>query len=309
MMQKPIKKPFLLMLLTWLAMNCYGQLDPLYSQYMFNVQAYNPAYAGTWDHLGFMILVRNQWVGFEGAPNTNALTVQAPLNNKNIGAGFTLINERIGQIRRLGISVDYSYRLLLGTDLSLRFGVKGGMNNYFNDLGSYALINPNDPVFVTDQVSINRLNFGVGTYLSSDKFYAGLSVPRLLQNELSNNTNTFELQNLILIGGYVFPITESIDFKPSFNLRYSAGLPMNADLNLSVLLHERFWLGALYRTSSLLAFGLNANVLISNNLRIGYAFDFSGPQQLQSFNYGTHEIMISYEIDVERTRYASPRYF
>lgn len=291
----------------------FGQQDPMYSQYMFNIQAFNPAYAGTWQSIGIMALGRHQWVGFEGAPTTYTLTVQAPLRNENVGLGLSVINDEIGIEKRLAVFADYSYRLKVTDDVSLRFGLKAGFTNYENDLNAYRLYVPEggtDPAFqgVIDKKFMP--NFGVGAFMHSEKFYAGFSIPKVLQNDFENgveNYNTsYELRHMTLIGGYVVELSDAVKFKPSFNARYMKGSPIVTDINASFLFADRFWIGAMYRTAE--TFGFNTQFIINEKLRLGYAIDFN-TSNISSYNDGIHEVMISYELNFVKSRYTSPRYF
>lgn len=290
-----------------------GQQDPMYSQYMFNIQAYNPAYAGTWESIGMMTLGRHQWVGFTGGPETYTFTMQAPLRKKNVGVGLSVISDNIGKEKRMAVFSDYSFRFNISHDVSLRLGLKAGFTNYDHNLYDHTVYVPgggNDPAFegVIDKKFMP--NFGVGAFLSSDKFYAGFSIPKILQNDFELGTDnydtSYELRRMTLIGGYVFGLGEVVKFKPSVIARYFAGSPIVADVNASFLFADRFWIGAMYRTAE--AFGFNTQFIIGQKLRLGYAIDFN-TSNISSYNNGIHEVMVSYELNFLKTKYTSPRYF
>jgi type IX secretion system PorP/SprF family membrane protein len=145
-----------------------------------------------------------------------------------------------------------------------------------------------------------------GAFLHSELYYVGFSVPKLLQNEVRVNTNQFEMLHFTFIGGYVFDMSEMIKFKHSFNARFHKTLPMLIDINASVLLSNRFWIGAMYRSNN--SFGFNTNYIIDDKLRIAYSYDFTN-SRLSMFSNGTHEIMISYELTFKKDKFDSPRYF
>lgn len=302
-----------LLVLLAVAKGSYGQQDPLYSQYMFNVQAYNPAYAGTWQSIGFMALGRYQWVGFDGGPETQTFTIQSPMRNENVGLGLSVINDRIGEEKRFAVFSDYSYRLKLDQNVYLRLGIKAGFTSYQNDLSkyiTYTSVDDHDPAF--DGVIEERFmpNFGIGAFLHSPSYYVGLSVPKMMQNDFEQGPEKIktelEMRHFTLIGGYVFELSESLKFKPSFITRYVKGSPVVGDLNASFLLNDKLWLGAMVRTVG--EFGFNTQFVINNKLRLGYAVDFD-TSQIRKYHNGTHEIMVSYELSSVKTRYASPRYF
>jgi hypothetical protein len=55
------------------------------------------------------------------------------------------------------------------------------------------------------------------------------------------------------------------------------------------------------------SFGFIAQWIFEEKLRIGYSIDFT-TSKLKSFQNGTHEVMISYEIGTKR-RWSDPRMF
>src|SRR5680860_1272177 len=122
-----------------------AQQDPMYTQYMFNTQIINPAYAGTWESVGFMVLGRQQWAGLDGAPQTYTFTMQAPLKNEKVALGLNLISDKVGLEKRLYMFADYSYLVKLNEKTNLRLGLKGGFTNYSNDLNACLLYTSPSP--------------------------------------------------------------------------------------------------------------------------------------------------------------------
>jgi type IX secretion system PorP/SprF family membrane protein len=293
------------------ALTSFGQQDPDYTQYMFNQQSMNPAYVGSWESIGFMALNRKQWVGFDGSPSTQTFAFQTPLQRENIGLGLSVVNDQIGYEKKFSVSADYSYRLKLNDDLSLRLGMKAGFTNYSNDLTKYQLDSHNQP----DQMFQGEIdqkfmpNVGIGAFLHSKKFYLGLSVPKLINNEFRSNENfsTYaEMRHFFLSGGYVFDLGENVKFKPTFLAKATLGSPLQLDLSGNFLIKEKFWLGAMLRTGD--AYGFIAQWVFNKKLRIGYAIDFT-TTNMRNYQDGVHEIMISYELTFLKTRIPSPRYF
>lgn len=282
-----------------------AQQDPMYTQYAFNTQTINPAYAGTWESMSFMVLGRNQWVGIDGAPQTYTFSMQAPFKNEKFALGLNLISDKVGFEKRFYMFADYSYMLQVTEKSRLRLGLKGGFTSYSNNLLEYETNAPGsgtyDPAF---QGEISRKfvpNFGIGAFLYSNNYYVGFSIPKILSNDFENNYNnysvTFEMRHYYLVAGYVFNLGENLKFKPATLVKASfspeASSPIQADLSANFLIKERVWLGASYRTGD--SFGFIAQLLINQKLRVGYAYDYT-ISNLQHFNSGTHEIMVSYEI-------------
>ncbi len=289
----------------------FAQQDPMYSQYMFNTQVLNPAYVGSWETIGFMALTRLQWAGVDNAPQTNTFSVQGLLNNKKVGLGLSVITDKLGYEKRMMIMGDYSYKLELNNDTYLRFGIKAGLSNYSNDLNRYLIHDPNDQQFqgVIDEKLIP--NFGVGAFLHSQRYYFGVSIPKFLETDFENQkensyTTTAETRHWFVMGGYVLPVNNNIQFKPSFLTKIVAGAPLQVDINANFLFNEKFWAGAMFRTSK--AYGINLQYIINGRFRIGYAVDYGSGSYYKKSN-GIHEIMLSYELRKRRKFFKSPRYF
>ncbi len=296
------------------ALTSNAQQDPMYTQYMFNTQTINPAYAGTWESLGFMALGRHQWTGWDGAPRTYTFTMQAPLKNERVALGLNVINDKLGYEKRFYLFADYSYLVPISEKTNLRFGLKGGFTNYSHDLSAHNILDPGDPAFSGEITHSFKPNFGVGAFLYSKRAYVGLSIPKIVNSTFDTNTENFtiegEIRHYFLIAGAVFDLGENVKFKPtalakaSFTSEY--GTPLQLDFTGNFLIKEKLWLGAMYRTGD--SFGFIAQFLFAEKLRIGYAIDFS-TSNLRNYNNGTHEVMISYELRFRKEEVVSPRYF
>lgn len=290
----------------------HAQLDPMFTQYMFNTQAINPAYAGMWDKIGFFSLVRRNFAGIDRAPFTQLLSFHTPVANKYVGVGFNIINDHIGREDRLSIFGDYSFKVLLTEDLYLRLGLKFGFLNYKNPLYQYQLYPDNqyDPAFQGEVNNKFMPNFGVGAFLYKDNFYISLSVPKLIVNDFAANVNNFsslaEARYVYLTAGCIMGMPKSVKFKPSILLRYTAGTPLEFDLAGNFNFKDRFELGAMLRTAS--SVGFIAQWLYNRKVRIGYALDIP-ITQIFNFQYGCHEFMVSYDIDFYGRGYMKEHYF
>lgn len=286
-----------------------GQQDPLYSQYMFNTLAFNPAYAGSANVFTVMALSRHQWVGFDGAPATQTVLAHTPLKAQNLALGFSAINDKIGPSHQTAVYGDFAYRIRTGTDSRLSFGLKGGMNVYQADLASLTSVEV-DPANIN--ISGQLLpNVGFGLYWHGPRYYLGASAPKLLENKMSTVSGNVlvpstEARHYFLMGGYVFDLSRDLKFKPSFIFRTVEGAPLSLDINGSFLLRERIWFGAMYRLGN--AFGVMGQYQVSDQFRVGYAFDLT-TTRIGAYNAGTHEIMLSYDFRFMKGKTISPRYF
>ncbi len=287
----------------------YAQQDPMYSQYMFNTLAVNPAYAGSADVFTVMALSRHQWVGFNGAPSTQTLLAHTPLPAENMALGLSVLNDKVGPTRQTSAYADYAYRIRTGATSRLAFGLKAGVNLYQADLASLTSVDP-------DVASVNVKgkilpNFGFGLYWHSQRGYLGASIPKLLENDIdavneAGIVTVSEVRHYFLSGGYVVDLDRSVKFKPSFMVRLVPGAPISVDVNANFLFRERIWLGAMYRVGN--AFGVLAQYQVNDQFRIGYAFDLT-TTKIGAYNAGTHEIMLNYDLRFFTGRTVSPRYF
>lgn len=307
-----IKRTSLVAMLVLAAFFSKGQQDPMYSQYVYNLQTVNPAYAGAWGTIGFLGLSRLQWVGMEGHPATQTFSFQMPINSKNVGIGFNVIHDKVGLETKISVAFDYSFRINLNTKTTLRFGIKGGFTNYSNNMTSYSQYPDGvvDPAFQAIVTNKFMPNIGVGVYLEAPRYFVSLSLPKIIQNNFQSNVTNFstksEIRHFFLTGGMLFPISEFLKFKPTFMTHVVAGAPFEYDLSANFLLGNKVWLGGMYRSGD--AVSLMVSWIINQNLRIGYAHDFT-TTELNNYQRGVHEIMLTYEIALARRKFISPRYF
>jgi len=292
----------------------FAQQEAMYTHYMYNTLAVNPAYAGTRDAMTFTALHRSQWVGFEGAPTTQTFTMHTPLRNKKIGIGISVINDVIGPDRNTGFYVDYSYKLRINKKAQLGLGLKAGLSLLKSSLSSLDLDDSNDPVFNNDVASKLLPNFGFGAYYFTDKWYVGFSIPRLLENNYSDNSiegsaNVFgDGKHYYIIGGANFKIADKIDFRPVSLIKINAGAPMEIDLTAMFVYDNKFSLGIMGRSGD--AIGILASIMVLEQLEVGYSFDWSFINSTKVYNAGSHEIFLRYDLVFKNeARIHSPRYF
>jgi type IX secretion system PorP/SprF family membrane protein len=289
-----------------------AQQQALFTQYTQNPLTVNPAYAGSNDALNVVALSRIQWTGFDGAPKTTSLTIHSPVQGGKIGAGLTILNDKIGPENSTGFFADFSYKLQLGTNSNLRLGLRAGGSVYSAKLGDLDLVKADDPAFASNISGKFLPNFGFGAYFNTDKFFAGFSVPKLLSNQISfndglkNTTAYTERQHIFLIAGGLFPLTPNLKIKPSVGLRYVVGAPASVDLTANFLISEKIWLGAFHRIKD--SFGGIVQLQVTEQFRFGYSYDYT-TSKMRTYNNGTHEIMLSYDFIFKRSNIKSPRYF
>lgn len=281
-----------------------AQQDPMYTQYMENLQVINPGFAGSAEKASFMVVARNQWVSFEGAPQTRTFSFYAPLSNDKVGIGFSLMSDKIGPLNQTGVYFDYSYFLKMGFNYKLGMGIKSGFSFYRSALTDLETVTP-DPIYSRDIYRNFLPNFGVGAFLFSDDTYVGFSVPKLIQNRINRHKYSSEYVSreevhFYMVAGKELKLNEDVSMKSHSMLKLVKDAPVSFDLTAMLGIKEGFWFGGMYRMSN--AWGMLVQFYPVREILIGYSYDitFSG---LNAFNNGTHEIMLSYNFNLFSAAY------
>jgi len=284
-----------------------GQQDPLFSQYLFNQSMINPAYTGVNDVMNASLFSRRQWVGLEGAPQTNTLNASASIINNKVGVGLLISRDTYGVNKNTEYQAMYSYKIDLLNGKSLSFGLQTGYIDYRYDY-SKLLLEQTDQALELVDAEIAKVNFGSGIYFKTNQFYLGASVPRMLNMETQsiNGTSTVHKRHFYVSAGYVFDQLIALKFKPSVLIKVVEGQPISIDLNASFLLLETLWVGATIRNFN--AVGINSQFEINDMFRLGYSFEY--PLNTVGTNtFGTHEIMFSVDLEVFKNNAIGRRYF
>ncbi len=240
-----------------------AQQDAQYTQYMFNTMSVNPAYAGSRGQLSIAALYRAQWVGLDGAPTSQTLNLHSPIRNSKLGYGVSIVNDEIGDgvVQETYFDGIISYTIDVSQEGKLSFGLKAGgnlLNLDFNKLRNFDA----EPVNADNIENRFSPNVGLGLYYHSNKFYAGLSAPNLLQTEYFDNSqqdaNTVQFLskeriNFYLITGYVFDINGNLKFKPALLTKMVGGAPLQVDFSANFMFNDKFTFGAAYRWDAALS--------------------------------------------------------
>ncbi|WP_262485558.1 MULTISPECIES: PorP/SprF family type IX secretion system membrane protein [Draconibacterium] len=297
-----------------ISLRCGAQQDPIFTSYMYNGQIINPAYAGMWEKIGFTTLVRKQWAGINRSPLTEYISFHSPLRNEAVGVGLNIMNDTFGREKRLTVLGDYAYEVYLSRRTRMRMGVKFGFTNYKNPLTEYILYPDGkyDRAFDED-VDLSFLpNFGFGIFIYQDYFYAGFSIPKLIENDLKENFHNYstsaEVRTIYLNGGYVFPLDpfNYFVFKPTLLVKATWGTPIQIDLAANFMIREKLWLGVLGRTGGAICF--TGNWMFSNKFRVGFAMDIT-TNEIYPYQNGTFEFTFGFDVDFFGRSYLRSRYF
>jgi type IX secretion system PorP/SprF family membrane protein len=310
-----MKRIYSIAIVALLSLSATAQQDPHYTQYMYNMNIINPAYAGSKENLALGLLYRKQWVDIQGAPETFTFSGHTPVG-KNVGIGLSAISDKIGPVNEQNLYADFSYTLNLGGEHKLAFGIKAGATFHkvglFDQIGNGFVPQPNDPAF-SENVDNVYLNFGSGLFYYTDRYYVAFSVPNMFkakhldirQNGQEREFGS-ETQHYFLTGGYVFDLSPNVKFKPFAMLKTAFGAPSSVDVSTNFLFNERFEIGATYRLED--SFGAMVNFAITPNIRIGYAYDHI-VSDLRVTTPASHEIIMLFDLNFPKKVSRSPRFF
>jgi type IX secretion system PorP/SprF family membrane protein len=296
------KKPLFFMAFL-VSLASYAQQSTIYSQYMFNGLAINPAYAGYDGMLSLTALGRFQSVGLEGSPNTQTFSAHSPVFNERVGMGLQFFHEQVGVTNITGIYGSYSYKLKY-KQYTISFGLQGGVNFYKTNFTSLVTANPGDPVFNEDTQSTTP-NVGSGVILSSRNLFVSISMPQMLS--VGNDEKTIVQEKpLIIYGGYVFKLTPGLKLKPSMLAKLVNGRPVEWNINAHLLIKDILWVGVSVRPVN--AISMMFQLQITEQLAFGYSYDAT-IGELTTIDTGSHELMLNYKFRFSKQGTISPRYF
>jgi type IX secretion system PorP/SprF family membrane protein len=271
--------------------NGYGQSMPMYSQYMYNMTNINPAYAGNRSVPSLAFIWREQWAGMPGAPSTKSITFDMPSENKKVGLGIQLFDDKyVNVIQRTGLNLFYNLKFPVSDKGVLSLGLKGG---FYNDKKMLTNVNLGQ-VSAYDGAYANNFNrivplAGAGIYYNDDHFYAGLSAPDVITlskvKSYQSDSSLYQVNEVhyFLTTGYSFDINDDVTVKPSLLLKLVSGAPIQTDFNANVWLKNMVGVGASYRTGESVL-GM-AELQVTPQFRVGYAYDmpFKRPNTSELF--------------------------
>jgi type IX secretion system PorP/SprF family membrane protein len=297
-----------------------AQYDAMFTQYMFNEVFINPAYAGSKEAMSATLLHRQQWLNFPGRPQTTSFSLHGPLQGNKMGLGLNILNEKVGVLTRNLIYASYAYRIKIDNKSTLAMGLMGGLDHQMNKLSSLTISNddkaPADPQFANTP-NVVAPNFGMGLYYNTQTLYVGLSVPRLVDNQVrfgrdgSSTVRTTKLDpkrfTYYLTGGYLFKLDEQFKLRTNVMIKAVQNAPLQADIGANLLIQDMIWTGLSYRSGSSLALILGLQV--NKQFLVSYSYDY-GLNKIQKYSPGgSHEIVLNYLFSFTGRKIVTPRYF
>ncbi len=316
---KYIYQPLLSILFLANFIQITAQQNVQYTQFTYNKLWMNPAYAGSHDIACVQAITRNQWIGFDGAPVSQSANFHSPLFGDKVGIGLSLNHDKLGPTDNYFASLNYAYRIPVKNG-KLSIGLQASLTSIkvnFTELNS---LEDGDGIVPTEDLRRSVPNFGLGVYFSNKKYFFGLSVPFLLQNDISFSDGAtdgiYGRQEIhgYLMAGALFRISNRIKGSPSILLKQAANSPFDMDLNFSFIFFDRLWAGLGYRMGGSERQGVGesldlvAQYQLTHGLRVGLAYDFT-LSELQNYNDGTLEFMAQLCISQNSEKLTNPRFF
>lgn len=272
-----------------------AQQEPQYTNYMFNTQSNNPAYAGSKSKGSATLLTRLQWVGLEGAPRSTSFTFQSPLPRTNMGLGLAVVSDQTGPAQDLTVNAQYGYHVAINKTNRISFGLGLGFYNYRNSLDQVEINTASDKAFANAYKSNFQPNIGVGLYYYGGKLTLGASAPNLLAASLSptpTSITTGLRQHFFFLANYIIPINEEVNFRPGIGEKIVVGAPPSTDITAQFTYSDIVIVGTSYRIGD--AISALIAVQATQEILVGYSYDYS-TSKLNQFNKGSHEIFVTYQ--------------
>ena len=283
-----------------------GQQLTVYSHYSLSPFLINPANAGIFNYGELQSNIRYQWVGMDDAPKTIVLSGNMPIQQKNVGVGGYLFNDRTGPLSRTGMSLAYAYHLELPKSLLLSFGIFGGIIQYRID-GNQIFLADEEERFLFDGIESTFVpDASLGIRLEGDRWYAGLALNHLLHNKIKskpsgnaeNSYGTLEYHAFIM-GGYLLPINKNFEMTPSVLIKVLPNNVMQVDVSAKLSYQHKFWGGVSYRSADILS--VLAGYDFNEKLYAGYAYDLT-TKGLKNYSAGSHELVLGYRLINDHTK-------
>jgi len=302
---KVIMKKVLLVLTLFFAVTfAFAQQEPQFSQNMFNQLSINPGYAGSNDAICATLFFRQQWMGLDGAPTTEVLSVSTPIKGTDFGVGLIIMQDKIGFSDNKSINLAFSYQLDIGIG-KLGFGLNAGLFNHYLD-GDWIVIpqdgqgegNAYSDPLIPNAESVMALDLNFGVFLNSDNYYIGLSSTHLNEASLDYNQNasSYLRRHYYLTGGYVIQLPNpNFELTPSVFIK-SDGTSSQFEFNAMILYKKLYWGGVSYRFGD--AYSAMFGIELPNRIKFGFAYDFTTSEMATFNSGGSVEIMLGYCFNV-----------
>ncbi|MEZ4911779.1 MAG: PorP/SprF family type IX secretion system membrane protein [Saprospiraceae bacterium] len=299
----------------------YGQQSQLYTQFMYTKLALNPGYAGNESYTNMALLYRDQWSGFPGSPKAQALTVNFGRIAKKLGIGANIEHQSLGITDKITYEMSYAYKFILGNGV-LSMGINASGREYSQDYTDQSLFAihglSNDPSIPIGKVNKRLFNAGFGLYFNTNKYYLGLSVPRMIRADLDFDDNDLfsnEVRHVFVMTGGTFIVNNDVRLTPQLLIRAAESAPITMDFNISATYKNKYSFGTTYRSGGATgdlgeSLDFIVGLQVSDQIMLGFAYD-AGLSKIRKIENGSLEAIISYNFIPRsiKTIIVNPRYF
>lgn len=263
-----------------------------YTQYIDNLTPIIPSWSLTRTSGELNVLGRHQWVGIEGAPRTYMFSGFLPFGKANSSAGISMMSDKVAVEKLTEFNAFFAKGINLDKGTILSVSLNGGFRRY---TAPYSTLAPTDPTFTNADIDENEFNMGASVLLFSEKFYAGISMPRLSLRKLGfgSTLDTKIFNNYYYFtAGYKLQLNEDFHIQSSALLAYTANVPLQGDITLKAYLKNNFGLGLDYRTNNEIGLLTSFNI---SNIRFGYSYLTGfGKKKVAGIQQATHEIAVGF---------------
>jgi len=298
-----------------------SQQDALYTQFMYNKLGLNPAYAGNVDETTLNIIHRDQWTGFDGAPQAQALSLNLPAFQESIAFGLNLSREAIGIQQKLTVEGNFAYRFNLSTG-SISMGLSSSIRQFENDFSDPRLVAFEDididPAISRNKETKSVFNAGAGIYYRTNTYYFGVSIPRLIRADIDFEVQgelSSEVRHMYVMTGAAFPLKNNLKFTPQILFKLSENAPFDLDLNFGLDYNSKYYGALNIRTGGNNdSFAESIDVLfgfqLTEKLLLGVAYDYT-LSDIGRYENGSIEALINYRFTKKEKQVdiVNPRFF
>lgn len=274
--------------------HCISQQLPIYTNYVLNAYAYNPAVAGSKPNAVLNLNYRNQWVGFQDAPKTYMMSLYSTIGKqKKVAIGALINSDNTGLLSRTSGYLTFGYHIKLNKDYKLGLGVSAGMVQYRIKLYDAKIVDTGDDLLTGNILSNNVFDSNGGLYLYSEKLFFGIATYQYIGNKITWKDSQSNLsQHMYATLGYTFKVSKTMSVQPSALVKFNAPTPVQPEFSVRALYKNLFWIGGSYRMKD--AASALVGVTIKDKLTIGYSYDIT-TSNIKSYSKGSHEIAICYQ--------------
>lgn len=302
-----MKKVFLTFICFTLVQIAFSQQDAQFSQFMYNKLFPNPAVAGSNGAICATMIGRQQWIGFEGRPETYMFSLHGPVPILRGGLGLSVAQDKVGQVSNTHIKGAYAFRMKLGPGEASAGASLGMLNTALG--ANWEFIDPNDPEVPINGNSASTFDMDFGFYYSiPEKLYAGISSTHLFAPDIEGTNqagSTFQVaRHYFITAGYYYQLTPSINLQPAILIK-SDGANAQFDVNVSAVYNNFLWGGITYRVQDAIVpmvgvdYKMGGTGISGGTLRIGYSYDLT-TSLIRTGSSGSHEILLNYCFNIPK---------